>query len=321
MNQILLTEDMNSKGNKKQKDYLGGANKTASTKSIVMFFAVAIMIFGIALSGSGAYAFIQNVQEQKNKSVPVVAFERYGNSLKLMIKNDIGIKSIKYAWNNSDYTAISGNNKTELETTINIIPGMNKLNLTVIDFKGDSTDYIKNYEQETEDTTKPIITVSNEDPRIKIVVTDDTEIDHIVYKYGNNDEVTLKASTENPTKLEAYIDNVSAEQVTLYIEAVDKAQNYATFEQQVKGATKPTISVTPDLADPSYLIIKVTDNEGLRTVVFYINDQEYKTDPNIALNTKNFEYKQKVEKGQTNIKVHAYNLSEQVAEFEGVYNY
>ena len=174
---------------------------------------------------------------------------------------------------------------------------------------------------EEKDTTEPVITVQNEDPRIKITVTDDTALDYIIYKYGDNEEVKVEASEDDPTKIEAYIDNVLETQVTLKIEAVDKAQNFATKEQQVKGATKPKIEVVSDPTDQSYLIIRASDNEGLRMVVFYINEDEYKTDPNTSLNMKNFEYRQKVPKGETTIKVHAYNLSEQVSEFEGIYTY
>ena len=102
---------------------------------------------------------------------------------------------------------------------------------------------------------------------------------------------------------------------------MDKAQNVATTEQEVKGATKPEISVVPDSNDPSYLIIKATDAEGLRMVSFYINDQEYSTDPNTTLGTTEFEYRIQVEPGETNVTVHAYNINEQVTEFIGVYNY
>ena len=71
----------------------------------------------------------------------------------------------------------------------------------------------------------------------------------------------------------------------------------------------------------SYLIIRASDDYGLRMVVFYINDQEYKTDPNVSLNSKNFEYRIQVNHGETTVKVNAYNLSEQVSQYEGKYNY
>lgn len=316
MNQILMTEAVNKNARNKSK-----ISNSSDITAVVRFFAIIIMVFGLALSGSSAFGMVQNIQENKNKSIPVVSAERNGNSVKVIVKNDIGIKTIKYSWNDSTETVVQGRNKNQVETTINIIPGNNKLNMTVIDSNNGTTTYVKNYVQEEKDTTEPVITVQNEDPRIKITVTDDTALDYIIYKYGDNEEVKVKASEDDPTKIEAYIDNVLETQVTLKIEAVDKAQNFATKEQQVKGATRPKIEVVSDPTDQSYLIIRASDNEGLRMVVFYINEDEYKTDPNTSLNMKNFEYRQKVPKGETTIKVHAYNLSEQVSEFEGIYTY
>ncbi len=316
MNQILMTEAVNKNARNKSK-----ISNSSDITAVVRFFAIIIMVFGLALSGSSAFGMVQNIQENKNKSIPVVSAERNGNSVKVIVKNDIGIKTIKYSWNDSTETVVQGRNKNQVETTINIIPGNNKLNMTVIDSNNGTTTYVKNYVQEEKDTTEPVITVQNEDPRIKITVTDDTALDYIIYKYGDNEEVKVEASEDDPTKIEGYIDNVLETQVTLKIEAVDKAQNFATKEQQVKGATKPKIEVVSDPTDQSYLIIRASDNEGLRMVVFYINEDEYKTDPNTSLNMKNFEYRQKVPKGETTIKVHAYNLSEQVSEFEGIYTY
>lgn len=316
MNQILMTEAVNKNAKNKSR-----VSNSSDITAVVRFFAIIIMVFGLALSGSSALGMVQNIQENKNKSIPVVSAQRNGNSVKITVKNDIGIKTIKYSWNDSTETVVQGRNKNQVETTINIIPGNNKLNMTVIDSNNGTTTYVKNYVQEEKDTTEPVITVQNEDPRIKITVTDDTALDYIIYKYGDNEEVKVEASEDDPTKIEAYIDNVLETQVTLKIEAVDKAQNFATKEQQVKGATKPKIEVVSDPTDQSYLIIRASDNEGLRMVVFYINEDEYKTDPNTSLNMKNFEYRQKVPKGETTIKVHAYNLSEQVSEFEGIYTY
>lgn len=316
MNQILMTEAVNKNAKNKSR-----VSNSSDITAVVRFFAIIIMVFGLALSGSSAFGMVQNIQENKNKSIPVVSAQRNGNSVKITVKNDIGIKTIKYSWNDSTETVVQGRNKNQVETTINIIPGNNKLNMIVIDSNNGTNTYVKNYVQEEKDTTEPVITVQNEDPRIKITVTDDTALDYIIYKYGDNEEVKVEASEDDPTKIEGYIDNVLETQVTLKIEAVDKAQNFATKEQQVKGATKPKIEVVSDPTDQSYLIIRASDNEGLRMVVFYINEDEYKTDPNTSLNMKNFEYRQKVPKGETTIKVHAYNLSEQVSEFEGIYTY
>lgn len=330
MNQILMTEQPNNnkrekrKKEKRQKTY---GNDEIAIESIVRFFAVTIIIFGICLSGGGGYAMYQETERKASASTPIVEDERIGNSIKLTITNDVGIKSVRYCWNDQPETVVEGKNKTKVETTINIISGdtlSNKLTISVVDAKNNTKSFVKNYIQKEEDTTEPEIEIINEDPDIKIIVTDDTELDYIVYKYGDNPEVKVYATEENPTEIEAYIEDVSEEETLLSIEAVDKAQNIATKDQKVKGvseSTKPKIDVTVDPNDPSYLIIKATDDYGLRMVVFYLNEQEYKTDPNVSLNTKEFEYKIQVQHGQTNVKVNVYNLSEQVSQFEGIYNY
>jgi len=56
-------------------------------------------------------------------------------------------------------------------------------------------------------------------------------------------------------------------------------------------------------------------------ISYYINGTEYKTDPNISLNMKEFEYRQKVDPGENKITIHAYNINEQVTEFIGTYDY
>lgn len=314
MNQILVTNEINNKNKK-------GINIGKDINSIIKFFAIAMIIFGVVLSSNGVYATIQIAKEKNSTSVPVVITQRTGNSINLTVKNDIGIKSVKYAWNDSTEKVVEGKNNKEVNALIPIIAGTNKLNITVLDANNNTTKYVKNFVQNEDDTTEPVITISNEDPKIKITVTDDTALDHITYKYANNDEVTVNASADDPTKIEAYVDNIEEAQETLKVVAVDKAQNTATKEQQVKGTTKSKIEVTQDQNDKSYLIIKVTDNDGIRMVAYYINGQEYQTDPNTSLNTKSFEYRQKIDQGQTNITVHAYNLSQQVTEYTNTFNY
>lgn len=315
MNQILVTENINEKKERNRKQISGEID----IEKIVAFFAIAIIVFGVVLSGNGSYALIKDIQNQKTKDIPVVTTERNGNSLKLTVKNNIGIKSIKYSWNDSTEKVVSGKNEKEVGTTINIITGNNKLNITVIDTKNNSTQYVKNYVQEEKDTTNPQISIGNEDPRIKITVTDDTALDYVIYKYGDNEEKRVDANEDDPTKIDIYIEEVQQEELKLTVQAVDKAQNTANSEQQVKGSTKPQIEVIADATDLSYLTIKVKDNEGIRMVVFYLNDQEYKTDPNVSLNVKEFEYRVKVEKGITTVKVNAYNINEQVSEFSADY--
>lgn len=320
MNQILVTQSDNNKKVKNKMNVSNRTSNTSDTSKILKIFAILIIIFGLALSGSGAYAMIQNIEETKNSVVPNINIQRTGNAIKLFIKCDTGIRTVSYSWNNSLEKVLQGRNQTELEQDINIPSGESKLYISVIDSKGKQFKFEKNFIQAAEDITEPTIEFEVVNSNIKIVVTDDTALDYIVYKYGNEQEVKVNAEQDGQTRIEATVP-VSQGQNKLVVEAVDKAQNVATKEQEIKGAKKPTIEISYDNNDYSYIIIKAHDEEGLRMISFYINGQEYKTDPNISLNQKDFEWRQKVEPGETKITVHAYNINELMQEYEVIYKY
>ena len=329
MNQILVTNNgfnKNDKNNIKQpkvekqkapKNY----SAEASTNGIVRIFAILIIIFGLVISGSGAYAMMQNIEDEKSDNKPSAEATKNGNTVNITVKCNNGIRSITYFWNSSNQSkTIPGKNNKEVTFSAEIPEGTNKLNINIVDTKGTQRNLFKNFTHEDGDVTEPQITFDVVNSDVRITVTDDSALDYIVYKYGDQDEVTINAAREDQTKIEAFVPVIQG-QATLKVEAVDAAQNYATKEQEIKGVKKPTIEVIPDPSDPSYIVIKASDEDGLRMVSYYINGQEYKTDPNTSLNSKTFEWRQKVEKGETNVTVHAYNINEQVTEFVGVYSY
>lgn len=328
MNQILITDNGSNKNNKfekknkaEKKKMQKSSGEAPSTKGVARFFAVLILLFGMALSGNGAYAMWQDVKEAKSDNKPTAEAIKNGNTVNVTVKNKDGIRSVTYYWNDSKATTtVSGRNGNTVTFKADIPQGTNKLTISVVDTSGKQNTLFKNFTHSEGDVTEPEITFEVVNSSVKIIVTDDTELDHIVYKYGDDDEVVVKATEEGQTRIEATVP-VTQGQATLKVEAVDASQNFATKEQEIKGVKKPVIEVIPDPSDPSYIIIKATDEDGLRMVSYYINEQEYKTDPNTSLNSKTFEWKQKVEPGQTNVTVHAYNISEQVSEFVGIYNY
>lgn len=333
MNQILVTDSNSPKKNSNNSNNFNNRNKkvkepkmriptdSGDVSVIVKFFAVLILIFGMVLSGNGVYAIIQNAEIAKNTKLPVVEVSKSGNTAAITIKCENGIRTVSYGWNASTPKVVQGRGNTLVEQTISIPKGENnKLNISVIDSKGQTRRYVKNLKQDERDTTEPTIEFEVVGSNIKIIVTDDTAIDYITYQFGDAQEVTVNAKQEGQTTIEETVPVMQGEN-TLKVEAVDKMQNVATREQKVKGTKKPTIEVIPDPNDPSYLIIKAYDDDGLRMVSYSINGQEYKTDPNVSLNSKTFEWKQKVEPGETRIIVHAYNISQQVTELDGIYNY
>lgn len=321
MNQILMTEGNAPKDNFRNKRAPKDKTpKEIGITSVVRFFAVLILIFGLALVGNGTYAMMQELQSEKSNNIPEVTTQIRGKSITIKIKCENGIKNLRYSWNDSVEKLVQGNNRKELEETISAPTGDSKLNISVINSNGKQTNFVKNIKVAENDTTEPTIDFEVVNANVKIIVTDDTALDYIVYKYGDNAEVKIEATQEGQTKIETTIP-VTQGQSTLKVEAIDKSQNYATKEQEVKGAKKPTIEVNVDPNDYSYVIIKAKDEDGLRMISYYINGTEYKTDPNISLNMKEFEYRQKVDPGENKITIHAYNINEQVTEFIGTYDY
>ena len=318
MNQILMTDNENIKQKKQKKAY---SAEPIEIKTICKFFAIIIMLFGFILGGNGVYSLVQDAQSKKIASVPIVTINKKGKELDINIENKDGIKNVIYYWNNSEQKQnVAGQNKTSLSFTVTLPVGNSRLNIEITDINGIKKSYVKNYFIEGEDETEPEIEFEVVDENIKIIVTDDRELDYVSYIIGDGEEQIVEANEENPAVIEILIP-VDQGQVNIKVEAVDKAQNIANKEQEIKGATKPVIEVVPDPNDPSYLIVRASDEEGLRMVAYYIEDHLYQTDPNISINAKTFEWRQKVEPGETIIKVHAYNINEQVTEYIGQYTY
>ena len=265
---------------------------------------------------------LRRIQKDRKSVVQGKSVDLGGrNTAKVTVECETGIRNVSFSWNESTPTIVQGRGNKTLEQTISIPSGENnKLNISVIDANGQTRRYVKTLNQDAKDVTEPVITIEGINSNIKITATDDTAIDYITYRYGDSQEVTIYAEEDGQTKIEATIP-ASQGETDLVVEAVDKAQNVATKEQKIKGVKRPTIEVIPDPNDPSYLIIKAYDDDGLRMIAYTLNGQDYKTDPNTSLNTKTFEYRQKVEPGESQILIHAYNINEQVTEFNGIYRY
>ncbi len=323
MNQILMTENK-SREKKVKNERNRGTNNSGNVSGIIKVFAILILVFGLALSGNGTYAFVQNVKNARNTKIPSVEVLKSGNTAKITIKCETGIRTISYAWNNSNPTIVQGRGKTVLEQSVAIPTGENRLNISVIDSSGKTRRYVKTLKQDEKDVTEPVIEFKPDNTNtLQIIVTDDNAMDYITYKYGDDEQITVKATSEGQTTIKATID-VVAEERLLKVEAVDKEQNVATAEQRIKGVSvdsKPTAQLTLDPEDSSYAILKVQDEYGLRMVDWFVNEQEYKTDPNTSLNQNTFEYRFKIEPGNTKIVLRVYNVREQVEEFTWTIQY
>ena len=331
MNQILMTEPpSNKKSHNKVKRIKEKREVQSNVQTIVRFFALAIILLGLCFSGSGSYAIYEDIQHKNNKDIPELSSTQMGNSVKLSIKNKVGIKTIKYSINDGIESIVQGKNQKTMEVPIELKAENNRLKVSIIDSKNDETAWVKNYIVGVNEA--PAILISSEEPRVKITVTSDKELDYIVYKYGDNQEVRINASATNQYKIEAYVDNIVEIEQLLVVEAVDKQGNSSRQEKRIKGTTKPTIEVTANQTLAGGVDVKIKDNTELQMVVLYLNGEEkLKTNPDKPIKEQVAELSSKgvsvtsdgkeisftilVNRGTTQIKINAYNVDGQVTEY------
>ena len=330
MNQILQTDslDSNKKNNmgafgrpnntfNPNNSQNGGGLKGGISKlgidTIVKIFAISLIVFGVATLGNGVYAKSKISKIKENQKIPNVSISRKGNVLNLTVKSEVALRSVGYAWNGEDFQYSSAKQQKQFNMNIKVIDGSdNKLNIAVVDMSNKKSTYHSEYSKEP-DTTNPEIVISNADPKIKITVTDDTALDHVTYKYGDDQEQRIEADPRDPSKLEFYIDNVDTEQKTLLVEAVDSSQNHAEKEEKVVGTTKPKIELGRDSQDPSIIQIRITDTINLHKVVIYKNDQRFDTsDSLVSINDTVYTAKVRVNSGDV-LKIEAHNMKEKMA--------
>lgn len=146
MNQILVTKNDKSKKVKEKK--VREPKAPGDITGVAKAFAGIILLFGLALSADGAYAYTKNVELAKNTKAPIVSVLKTGNTAKLSIECTSGIRTVSFTWNNSNPTIVQGRGNKILEQIISIPSGENnKLNITVIDSNGQTKRYVKTLNQ------------------------------------------------------------------------------------------------------------------------------------------------------------------------------
>ena len=145
MNQILSTSM--PMDNKKQKNKNRTSNP-ASISSILKFFAIAMLIFGVLIIGVGIYAIVQKQNEQKQENLqPTISIENKTDSIVLLkVIYGKNIDRVEYYWNDEDATIVNGNNGRYLEKEIQVPSGKNTLHVLIVDEDGNEIPYEKQYE-------------------------------------------------------------------------------------------------------------------------------------------------------------------------------
>lgn len=280
MNQILVTEK--KKKNKKV------SRGPIEIKGIVRFFAVFIMLFGIVLASEGSYALYKEIDESKPENIPDLTLTRDGDTILLQVEHNTEISKINYRWNDGEENSIP-EGTTYVEEEILLPDGNNILNITVIDMKNREYQFVKEYNLEGVDITKPNVEVTQTEEgtaNISIVASDETAIKEMTYKINDEQEIVIQATEEAQKEITEDI-TLPEGQNALTVVAKDAADNITTYEKQIIVSSKPTIEMVSQ--EGNILTLKISDKYGLKDVIVNLNGKVYESrdidqNPNVNKN-------------------------------------
>lgn len=290
MNQILITNE-----EKKAKSF--------EMKPVVKFFCIAAIIFAVVLICEGGINLYNNLNKNNDYAKPVLNVEKNGSSVNVTVNGEIGINKILYAWNGGQELTFNANGKKKVDFEIEIPQGTNKLNMSVIDVDGNTTKFDEQTISyvESEDTTKPVISIENSKGKLQITAMDETELDYFSYQWEGSDEVKITPSEEDKTIVEQELE-VQKGTTRLTLTAVDKSGNIETTTKKIIGSNGPVISAS--LADNN-IVVKVTDEFGITKIVYTHNGEEHIVE-GIPEGAKEFEFKVPLKEGDNYLKINAY---------------
>lgn len=304
MNQILQTE------NKKQ-------DGSIDIKKIVIFFAIAIIIFGVVLICLGSYAMITGTKKPKQSqnnpqienTVPEVNIERTEDNILINIKHTKPIASVTYHWNEETEQTIETNNNMEISEEIALPYGNNTLNVTVTDSDGKESNYVKEYISDGDG--KPVIELLlTKENKIRIKVQDMQGLKYIRYTWNSGNYTTVKANIDNLKIIDELVE-IPLGQNTLRVEAVNVDSMITTKELEVKGVRRPVVSLKLQGTD---LVIKAEDQSGLKVINITINGQKYQMN---CMEKKLIQHKMPLEQGENIVELTAENIEGGITEVNG----
>ena len=298
---IVSNEQRNNRDNYK---FIGNtySQKTDIVK-VIKIFAIACMIIGIVITSKSVYAL--TFGRTKPKDIVQVSTEKMGKEVTISISTQYPIKEFKYRWNDGEETEIKGNKTVDVTKTIDIPNGNNVLNIIVIDYYGNRTEYQKTYLYESLDVIKPTIRFEKIGTKLRIIANDETALLYMTYQW-NDEEPIRKDATDGETELTEEIE-VEKGRGKLTVVAVDKEENKETVTRTIVGANKPTFTID---AEQNNLVVKAKDDDGIKNISIFVDGEENRFDQN---NLKEATAKVEIHQGTHQIKVVVTNINDQEA--------
>ncbi len=302
MNQILSVDNSSIK-NGKVKNQKTRNRGPANIHSILKFFAISILIFGVFIIGSGSYSMYKDATKEVEKTKPVIYVENtQEEQILLKVTHDKSLAKVIYNWNSETDIPIPCNNKQEVETTIELPTGVNTLTVKAIDVNGEEIEYTQVYTIE-----EPInINIEPDGNNLKIIANGRNKLQYMTYRWDENEETKVDIEANQGEQ----IIEIPKGLHKLTVIVVDENNKTETKEQEVNGVTKPKVEVIE--AEDGKFTIKASDEQGIKKVEFKINEKKYTLNLDQVLELeerKEFEYSYELNDGENKIEVIAYNES------------
>ncbi len=307
MNQILYTVENESEKNR--------------IKSVMLFFAITIIIFGLIMVSMGGYrmatAKVAKEEAKEAATIPKVNLYEENNKLKISINHIREIKEIIYSWNDGEeikLSVYSENFNGSLEEEIDIPGGTNKISLKVIDSKGKTA--TASGEFTYKGTYMDLSVIDNKS--LKIIVTDMLGLQNVSYQWNSGEVLTAYPTEEHPERVEI-VSEIPTGLNTIKIRAVNRANAVENKEMPVKGITKPTMKINYN-SDRTMLTIKLSDDQGIASYSYKLSNAPISEVAENGNLKENFKEKLSVVTSQTKQGNEQQSITEQVP-FEQGFNY
>ena len=242
-------------------------------KSIMLFFGVTIIIFGLIMVSMGGYriasAKIAKEEAIEEATVPKVNLYEMDNKLTISINHIREIKEIIYSWNDGEeiqLSVYSENFNGNIEEEIDIPGGTNKINVKVIDTKGKTATVSGEFTYKG--TYMDLSVIDNKS--LKIVVTDMVGLQSVTYQWNNTEqEITAYPQEGSPERVEI-VSDIPTGLNSIKIKSVNKQNVIENKEIPVKGITKPTMKISYN-GDRTILTIKLNDDQGIQSYSYSLS--------------------------------------------------
>lgn len=291
MNQILSVENTKSK------------KKKSGINSILIVFAIILIIFGIGLASSGAYGYYRNISNDLNQNIatssktkPVITTERVdASTINIVVTHDKGIECIEYKINDGETVKIDGQNKTEISQEVELPSGNDTIQITAKDINGTPASYESSYEV----ADKPTITLEQAEGKIKATIESKINLDYVLY-YWDEDESNARKGTFNKTRVETYIDVLEGTH-TLNVIAVDVDGVQTKKSQKIIGDNKPNLDIK---TNGKVFRIIASDDENISKIEYTFNSNDKQTE---EVNQQEYTKDLGLQSGNNKLTVTVYN--------------